>query len=59
MKAMPKSIQVQQSFLSSSSVECGSFAGIQPILTESQLSSPSDVSGSRLVGNPTTLPQSG
>ena len=59
MKVLPKSIQVQRSFLSSSSVECESSAGILWILIESQLSSPSGVLGFWLVGIPVTLPQSG
>jgi hypothetical protein len=59
MEALPESIQVRQSFPSSSSVECGSFVGILRIPIESRLSSPSGVSGFRLVKRPTTLPQSG
>jgi hypothetical protein len=51
--------QVARSFLSSSSVECGSSVGILWILTERWLLSPSGVLGSRLIGIPTTLPQSG
>jgi hypothetical protein len=41
---------VRQSFLSSSSVECGSSTRILEILTKSRLSSPSGVLESRLVG---------
>jgi hypothetical protein len=59
MEALPESIQVRQSFPSSSSVECGSFVGILQIPIESRLSSPSGVSGFRLVEIPTTLPRSG
>jgi hypothetical protein len=59
MEALPESIQVQQSFPSSSSVKCGSSTGILWILTESQLSSPSGVSELWLVGMPTTLTWSG
>jgi hypothetical protein len=59
MEALSEFIQVQQSFPSSSSVECGSSTGILWILTESQLSSPSGVLGSWLVRIPTTLPRSG
>jgi hypothetical protein len=49
MEALPESIWVQWSFPSSSSVECGSSAGILRILTENQLSSPSGVLESRSV----------
>jgi hypothetical protein len=59
VEALPESVQIRQSFLSSNSIECGSSARILWILTESWLSSPSSVSRSRLVGMPTTLPQSG
>jgi hypothetical protein len=58
-EALPESIQIRWSFLSSSSVECGSSTRILWIPTESQLSSPFDVSGSWLVGIPMTLPRSG
>jgi hypothetical protein len=47
---MLKSVWVQRSFLSSSSVECGSSVGIQRILIENRLSSPSGVLESWLVG---------
>jgi hypothetical protein len=57
--ALLEPIWIWRSFLSSSSVECRSSAGILWISTESQLSSPSGVSGSQLVGIPMTLPQSG
>jgi hypothetical protein len=50
-----ESIRVGWSFPSSSSVECGSSAGILWILTESRLSSTSGVSGFWLVGIPVTL----
>jgi hypothetical protein len=53
------SIRIRWNFLSSSSVKCGSFAGILRIPTEGQLSSLSGVSGYRLVRNPKTLPWSG
>jgi hypothetical protein len=56
---MPESIRVRWSFLSSSSVECGSSAGILWVSTERWLSSPSGVSGFWLVGIPTTLSWSG
>jgi hypothetical protein len=59
MEALLESIRGRQGFLSSSLVECGSSTGILWIPTESQPSSPSGVSGFRLVGIPTTLPQSG
>jgi hypothetical protein len=59
MEALPESIQVRQSFLSSSSVECGSSTGILLIPTESQFSSPSGVLRFWLVGIPMTLPRSG
>jgi hypothetical protein len=58
-EALPESIWVRWSFLSSSSVECGSSAGILQTPIESRLSSPSGVLGSRLVRIPMTLPQSG
>jgi hypothetical protein len=58
-KALPKSVRVWRSFLSSSSVECRSSDGILQIPIESRLLSPSGVWGFRLVGIPTTLPQSG
>jgi hypothetical protein len=58
-KALPESSRVRLGFLSSSSVECGSAAGILWILTVSRLSSPSGVSGFWLVGIPATLPLSG
>jgi hypothetical protein len=58
-KALPESIRVRWSFSSSSSVECGSSTRILWIPIERRLSSPSSVSGSRLVGIPMTLPQSG
>jgi hypothetical protein len=54
-----ESIRVQQSFLSSSSVECGRSTRILRISTENRLSSPSGVSKFRLVQIPMTLPQSG
>jgi hypothetical protein len=56
---MPESIRVRRSFPSYSLVECGSSARILWILTENRLSSPFRVSGFKLVGIPTTLPQSG
>jgi hypothetical protein len=56
MEALPKSVQIQWSFLSSSSVECRSSARI---LIKSQLLSPYGVSRSRLVGIPRTLTRSG
>jgi hypothetical protein len=59
MVALPKSIWVWSSYLSSSSVECGSSAGILWIPIDSRLSSPSGVSVSQLVRIPTTLPKSG
>jgi hypothetical protein len=59
MEALLESVWVRSSFPCSSSVECGSSAGILQILTESQLSSPSGVSGFWLVRRPTALPQSG
>jgi hypothetical protein len=59
VEALLESIWLRQSFLSSSSVECGSSTGILWILTESWLSSPSGVLGFWLVGIPVTLPQSG
>jgi hypothetical protein len=59
MEALLESIWVQQSFPSSTSVECGSSTGILWIPIESQLSSPSGVSGFWLVGIPMTLPRSG
>jgi hypothetical protein len=59
MEALLESIRVRRSFPNSSSVECGSSARILWIPTKSQLSSPSGVSGFRLVGIPVTLPQSG
>jgi hypothetical protein len=46
-------------FLGSSLLECESSARIQWILTESLYSSPSGVSGFRLVRIPTTLSRSG
>jgi hypothetical protein len=57
VEALLESIWIQWSFPSSSLVECGRSARILWILTESQLSSPSSVSGSQLVRIPTTLPQ--
>jgi hypothetical protein len=59
MEALPESIWVWQSFFSSRSVECGSSARILWILIESRLSSPSVVSGCRLVRIPVTLPRRG
>jgi hypothetical protein len=59
VKALPESVRVRWSFLNSCSVECGTSAGIVQILTKSQLSSPSGVSGFRLVGIPVTLCPSG
>jgi hypothetical protein len=59
VEALSGSIRVWRSFLSSSSVEYWSSAGILRILTERRLSSPSGVSGFWLVGIPATLPQSG
>jgi hypothetical protein len=50
VEALPESIQVQQSFLCSSSVECRSYARIFQILIENWLSSPSSVLVSWLVG---------
>jgi hypothetical protein len=58
-EALSESVQVRWSFLSSSSVECGSSTEILWIPTESRLSSPSCVSGFWLVGIPLTLPQNG
>jgi hypothetical protein len=59
VEALPESIRIRWSFPSSSLIECGSSARILWILTESRLSSPSCVSGSWLIGIPTTIPQSG
>jgi hypothetical protein len=59
MEALTEYVQVQRSFLSSSSVECGSSARILWIPTENRLWSPSGVSGFRLVRIPATLPWSG
>jgi hypothetical protein len=59
VEALPESVQDRRSFLSSSSVECGSSAGILWIPTESWHSSPSSVTGFRLVVISATLPQSG
>jgi hypothetical protein len=59
MEALLESILVRQGFPSSSSVECGSFAKILWILTESRLSSHSGVSGFWLVGIPATLHRTG
>jgi hypothetical protein len=47
MEALPESVRVQWSFLSSSSVECGSSGRI---LLENRLLSPSGVLEPRLVG---------
>jgi hypothetical protein len=58
-EALPESVRVRWSFLSSSSVECGSSARILQILTENRHSNPSGVLGFRLVGIPVTLPRSG
>jgi hypothetical protein len=49
MEALPESFWVQQSFPSSSSVECGSSAGILQIPTEDRLLSPSGVLESQFV----------
>jgi hypothetical protein len=49
VEALPESIRVGRSFLSSSSVECGSSTRILRIPTENQLMSPSGVLQSRLV----------
>jgi hypothetical protein len=60
VEALPESIQVRWSFLSSSSVEYRSSVSILQILTESWLSSPSGVSGSRLIrilSNPVWRPK--
>jgi hypothetical protein len=57
-EALPKSIWVRPSFLISNSVECRSSARILWIPAESQLSSPSSVSGFRLVRIPAILPWS-
>jgi hypothetical protein len=57
--ALAESIRVRPSFLSFGSVECGSSTKILRILTKSRLSSPSGVSGFRLVGIPVKLPRSG
>jgi hypothetical protein len=59
MEALLESIWGRRSFLSSSLVECGSSARILWIPTKSRLSSHSGVSGSWLIGIPTTLPRSG
>jgi hypothetical protein len=56
---MSESVRVRRSFPSSSSVECGSFAEILRIPSKSRLSSPSGVSGFRLIGIPVTLRWSG
>jgi hypothetical protein len=48
--ALLESIRVRRSFLSSSSVKCGSFARILQIPIENRLSSPSGVLESWLVG---------
>jgi hypothetical protein len=50
VEVLPESIQAGRSFLSSSSVKCGSCNRILQILTENQLFSPSGVFESRLVG---------
>jgi hypothetical protein len=49
VEALPEFVRVQRSFLSSSSVECGSSIGFLQIPTENQLSSPSGVLESQLV----------
>jgi hypothetical protein len=49
MKALPESVWIRWSFPSSSSVDCGSSAGILWIPTENWLSSPSCVVESQLV----------
>jgi hypothetical protein len=59
MEALPESVRVWWSFLSSSSIECGNSAEILWILTESRLLSPSSVSGFQLVRIPATLPRGG
>jgi hypothetical protein len=59
MEALSESVRARWSFLSSSSVKCGSFAGILQVPTESCLSSPSCVLGFWLVRIPVTLPRSG
>jgi hypothetical protein len=50
MEALPESVQVRWSFLSTSSVECGSSARILRILIENRLLSPSGVLESWLAG---------
>jgi hypothetical protein len=50
VEALAECIRVRQSFLRSSSVECGSSAGILRILIENWFSSPSGVLESCLVG---------
>jgi hypothetical protein len=59
MEALPESDQVQHCFSGSGLVECGSSVRILWIPTNSQLSSPSSVSGFWLIGIPTTFPRSG
>jgi hypothetical protein len=58
-EALPQSIRVRWSFLSSGLIKCGSSTRILWILTESRLSNPSGVPGFRVVGIPATLPRSG
>jgi hypothetical protein len=58
-EALPEYVWIQQIFLSSSLVECGSSIRILWIPTDSQLLSASGVSVSRLVRIPTTFPRSG
>jgi hypothetical protein len=59
VKDLPKSVWVERSVPSSSSVEGGIFAKILRIRIESGLWSPSGVSRFWLVGIHGTLPQSG
>jgi hypothetical protein len=60
MKALPESVRVRWNFLSSSSVECGSSAGILRITIENQLSESFWCIGVQACQDyPMTLPQSG
>jgi hypothetical protein len=58
-EALPESVRVRWSFLSSGSVECGCSAKILCISTESRPLSSSSVSRFQLVRIPVTLPRSG
>jgi hypothetical protein len=58
-EALSESIRNRWSFLSSSSVNYGSFTGILRIQTENLLLSPSGVLRFQRVRIPTILPQSG